>query len=459
MRRRALALLAAGWLVLGLAPVAGAATTTWVDFGAPSASSSFEAGVEFRQPVTVSKPAGRVELLLTSADAIGPTVVVVPGPPTTGSATLTYRLDPADGHILANTPMVARWRLIAADDPTQIQLGPDVRITYADDRFTWKTETGGIVTVHWIEGSDAFGKRALKIAQDAIAETSKLLGVTETEPVEFDIYADETAFRDAIGPGLRENVGGLEVPGLRTLFALIPPSQIDDAWVGIVIPHELTHLVFNTASKNPYHSPPHWLNEGVAVYVSQGYDASDRKIVRDAAAAGSLIPLDGLIGQFPTTADRFSQGYAEAVSAVDYLVRTHGTDALVGLIRSYADGRTDDEAFKAAVGVDMTAFADAWLADLKAKPPTRFGPQPAPSGPVPAAWNGAAGGVPPSSAPGNVGLAPAPSRAASAVSAAAGAAVADVPAWMPPLVALIGVIMVILLVVAARRNRLPGGPP
>ena len=77
---------------------------------------------------------------------------MVPNPPAAGSATLTYRLDPADGHILANTPMVARWRLIAADDPTDVQLGPEVRITYLDDRFTWKTQTGGIVTVHWVDG-------------------------------------------------------------------------------------------------------------------------------------------------------------------------------------------------------------------------------------------------------------------------------------------------------------------
>jgi hypothetical protein len=31
------------------------------------------------------------------------------------------------------------------------------------------------------------------------------------------------------------------------LFALIGPNAIDDAWVSIVVPHELTHLVFDTA--------------------------------------------------------------------------------------------------------------------------------------------------------------------------------------------------------------------
>jgi hypothetical protein len=195
------------------------------------------------------------------------------------------------------------------------------------------------------------------------------------------------------------------------------------------------------------------------VYVSEGYDQSDRSIVRGAAADGTLIPLDGLIGQFPTTADRFRQGYAESVSAVDYIVRTYHTDALVALIRSYADGRTDDEAFKAALGVDMTAFGDAWLTDVKAKQPTQYGPQPAPSGPVPAAWAGSAGGVGPSVAPGGAAQAPAPSLAASPAPGTATNAAPDVPAWMAPLVAGVGVIVVVVLVLAARRNRAPDQRP
>jgi hypothetical protein len=68
------------------------------------------------------------------------------------------------------------------------------------------------------------------------------------------------------------------------------------------------------------------------------------------------------------------------VSAVDFFVRTHGRDALIQLIRSYADGRTDDEAFTAAIGVDVGAFNDAWMADLGAVAPKRYGPQPAPVG-------------------------------------------------------------------------------
>src|SRR5207247_5320147 len=132
-------------------------------------------------------------------------------------------------------------------------------------------------------------------------------------------------------------------------------------WVGIGIPHELTHLVFDTAAGNPYHDPPRWLNEGLAVYESQGYDTSDRGLVAAAVGSGALIPLDGLVGQFPTSADGFFLAYAESISAVDFMVRTYGSDGLVALIRSYKDGRTDAEAFQKGLGVDVSTFGTAWL--------------------------------------------------------------------------------------------------
>ena len=173
----------------------------------------------------------------------------------------------------------------AADGSTTVS--DSIAVRYADTRFDWKTVEGDLVRVHWTEGGDAFGQRALKIGEDAIRDTSQLLGVEERDPIDFFIYADQDAFRDALGPGTRENVGGQAHSDIRTLFALITPSEIDDAWVGIVVPHELTHLVFDTAVDNPYRFPPRWLNEGLAVYLSQGYDQNDRGEVDRARGVAS----------------------------------------------------------------------------------------------------------------------------------------------------------------------------
>ena len=372
-------------------------------FGTPTLTTSFEDGVTVTQPVTLTEEPARIELLLRTADATAPLVreIELPALELADVESLTYTLDTTDGHILPNTPIEARWRITPRDGGTPV-VGPAVDGVYADDRFAWQTLVGDVVRVHWYEGSDAFGARALAIGDEAVATTAELLGVTEDEPVDFFIYADEDAFYDALGPGTRENVGGQANAGIRTLFALISPGDIDAAWVGEVIPHELVHLVFDTAVANPYHFPPRWLNEGLATYLSAGYGVDDRATVERAARDGTLIPLSGLTGQFPTSPDRFFQAYAQSVSAVDFFIRTHGQEALVALIGSYAEGRTDDEAFSAAIGMDGKAFDAAWMADLGAVAPTRHGPLTAPAGPQPPGWGTApesSGGAAPGTDP------------------------------------------------------------
>ena len=353
-----------------------------VDFGRPSIEGSFDSGVVAKQPVTLDGDVDRVEVLVTLADSPGPLVSEIEPSSTTGSTTLTHALGGPDTHILPNTPVRVRWR-ITVDGA--VRIGPEARTVVADERFDWKTLTGDVVRVHWYDGDRAFGERALQIGEREVEETAKLFGVTESEPVDFFIYADRDAFYDALGPGTRENVGGQANAEIRTLFADIAPSAIDDPWVENVVPHELIHLVFDTAVKNPYHFPPRWLNEGLAVYLSVGLDAGDRAAVENAAESGDLIPLDGLVAQFPT-GDGFGLAYSESVSAVDFLVRTHGQDTLVSMIRSYAGGKTDDEAFEGAIGMDVAAFNEAWLADIGAKAPVKYGPKPASPGPRPSDW-------------------------------------------------------------------------
>jgi hypothetical protein len=329
---------------------------------------------------------------------------------------------------------------VTLDDGTVVS-GPTTTILYEDTRFDWKTLQGDHVLVHWVEGDSGFGQRIVRIADQAIKDASELLGVKETEPIDFFVYADRTSFYDVLGPALQENIGGIALPEIRTLFANIPPSSVTDPWVGIVVPHELTHLVFDTATHNPYHSPPHWLDEGLADYLAHGYDASTRASVERAVRADAIMPLHALVGQFPSPPDLFTLAYDESVSAIDYLIRIHGQDALVKLIRSYAGGVSDDAAFSAALGVDAARFEAAWLADLGVKPPQPYGPQAAPAGPLPPGWN--------APAPGS-SVAPVPSR----VPAGAGSST-DLTGPIILIVAILAVVTLVagIFLTATRLNR------
>lgn len=397
--RRLLSVAAAA--LLGALTVAAPANAASPTFEQPTATATYGTEIVFRQAFASPLALARVELLLEFPESDGPFVVQVAGATAAGDRALVHRWSIADdGHLVPNTTINARWRLVPADRGAAPLLGPSIRILYADTRFTWRTLEGDLVRLHWYEGSDTFGKRALEIGERAVREAADFLGVTESEPIDFFVYAEQAAFYDALGPGTRENVGGEAHSDIRTIFALIRPGEVDAGWVGVVIPHELTHLVFDSAVRNPYHFPPRWLNEGVATYLSEGYKTSDRSLVEAAARGGRLMPLHALGGQFPTTAERFYLAYAESVSAVDYLVREQGTAALVKLIRSYAGGVTDDESFSAAVGTDQAGFEEAWLADVGANAPTRHGPQPAPAGPLPPGWSSDPTPAPPAASPG-----------------------------------------------------------
>jgi hypothetical protein len=295
-----------------------------------------------------------------------------------------YRASLVDAsHLVPNTRVRYRFRVVTSSGST---LGPEAEHLVTDERLEWRSLEGERLTLLWHRGSDDFARRALEIGEAAIDEAADLLGVSDVEPVTFIVYADAEAFQQALGPGTREQVGGQANARIRTMFGLIRPAQVNSSWVEELVRHELTHLVFDDAVANPYHDPPRWLNEGLAVYLSAGFSRGDRAQVDAAARAGSLIPLDGLTGNFPTTPRRFSLAYAISVSAVDFFVRTHGQERLIALITSYADGVSDDEAFRRATGAGFADFDDAWMASLGVERPAPRGPRPAPPARVPEEW-------------------------------------------------------------------------
>lgn len=397
--RRLARLLAAGLLaVAALLPAASPSFAADVTFGTPEAKADYGKGITFTVPMTAATKPERLEIRLTYPGALGPFVEVLP---VSAGSKQTYVLDVSGGgHLVPNTQLKAVWAAIPAGGGDPVLSAP-VSVRYSDTDQAWKTLKGDLVVVHWYAGDEAFARKALKIGDQAVKETADLLGVTETEPIDFFIYGDNAAFRTALGPGTRENVGGQAHADIRTLFALIEPSSINDSWVSVVVPHELTHLVFDTAVKNPYRFPPRWVNEGLAVYLSEGYTPTDRSYVRDAVERKELLPLTALTGQFPTDPDKTYLAYAEAVSAIDHLVRTYGEDALFGLIGAYKDGLTDDQAFTKALGKDVSGFQEAWLSELGADAPVAYGPKPNPTGPLPPGWDKPVDGANPGASPGS----------------------------------------------------------
>lgn len=378
IRRLGAALACALFALVGVAgPVAGSTVT----FGAPSATSKFGTGIVFTQPyVGTIKSAG---ILISSPGDVGPSVAAIANP---GSSSLVYTLDTSAGGPAPFTPVLGQFEVVLSDGTTLD--GPEIPITYGDDRFTWTTITGKVVRLHFINASDGFAQQMLNLADAGVAKAAALFGVAESQPIDYYVYPSLSDFQQ----GLSEpsTIGGTAREGLRLAYAVIAPG--DTASAAHAMPHEPTHVVFWDATHNPYHRPPRWLNEGLAQYVSLGYDPGSRQLVSQAVHDGTLVPLLALTDYFPFDASRIYLAYAESVSAVDFMIRKYGQPAVRTLVKAYAAGVTDDEAFKTGLGVDVATFDSAWLADNGVTASQTVGPQPAPAGPVPPGWTGSGGG-------------------------------------------------------------------
>lgn len=357
-------------------------------FDAGTLTSTFPEPVQWSFVFRSGAAPQRVELLrrLPGTDA---TLVSQPGPgEVVQQPDGSWLVSGADERSVApNTPYRLRLRVTTGDG---VFLGPEAKLLVEDERFRWKVRESERLRLHWYEGSTDFAARALRVGEEGVTRAEEFLGVHLDSSVDMFVYADEAPFRDAIGPLSPENAAGVPFSSISTFFALIRPEQIDSSWVANVVPHELTHLVLQSAI-GPGVALPLWLNEGLAVYLSTGNTPAYQRLVRDAIGDGRLLPLDGLTGNFPTTAqgDRDLIGYAEAVSAVDFMVRTYGQAKVAKLVDAFGGSGADD-AFRTALGVDTVAFGDAWLRSIGADTPKRYGPRPAPSGPLPPDWLGPA---------------------------------------------------------------------
>ncbi len=225
------------------------------------------------------------------------------------------------------------------------------------------------------------------------ARRPTLLGVTEDEPVDFFIYADQDSFYDALGPGTRENVGGQANADIRTLFALISPSAHRRP-VGRrgrpprARPPRLRHrrrepvpLPAALAQRRPRDVPERGLRGRATATRRGGRGATAGSSRSMAWPASSRRPHDG-----------FFLAYAESVSAVDFLIRTHGQDALIELIDVVRRRPHRRRGVRARPSARTSAAFDVSLAGRPRVPsaPVRRRTAAGSARTVPAAWGGTA---------------------------------------------------------------------
>jgi hypothetical protein len=241
---------------------------------------------------------------------------------------------------------------------------PFAEVKFDDGRYSWKTLTEGKVTLYWYDGAQSFAQELMQATQSALTHLSESTGAYIKDAVRLYIYANSTDLRGSmIFP--QDWSGGVAFTRYGCIAIGISSSNID--WGKRAIAHELTHLITEQMTLNPYNDTPTWLDEGLAMYNEGPMQLTFTNNLNLAIQENRLISVRSLSSPFSAYSSISYVSYAESYSIVDYLIRNYGKDKMSALLDTFRQGSTYDGALKKVYGFDMDGLNIIWQASLKAK--------------------------------------------------------------------------------------------
>ncbi|MCK6615113.1 MAG: biopolymer transporter Tol [Ignavibacteriaceae bacterium] len=206
---------------------------------------------------------------------------------------------------------------------------------------------------------------AAKAAEDALAQIESKLNFKINNRITFILYNSQNDFQETnvTDEYLSEGIGGF-----TELFKnrVVVPFTGSYKQFRHVIHHELVHAVINDMfyggsiqniiSNNISIRLPLWFNEGLAEYLSLGWDTDTDMFIRDAANSEYLPNIPQLDGYF---------AYRGGQSVFNYIARKYGEEKVGELVNRVKSKGSFEEGLQATLGLKFEEFNERWRKDVK----------------------------------------------------------------------------------------------
>ena len=216
------------------------------------------------------------------------------------------------------------------------------------ERFATLSDGGFTVRMDRHE-ADVYGDRVLELLQTAREVICPKYDIELTDEVLVEIFPKPADFavRTFGMPGVN---GYLGVCFGDVITANSPASQqITPANWESVLWHEFVHVVTLNKTNNRM---PRWLSEGISVYEERQRDQTwgERMspLYRQMILDGRLRPVSQMSQAFlsPGSSQNLMFAYFQSSMVVEYLIKTHGYDALLAVLDDLAVGMNINEALE-----------------------------------------------------------------------------------------------------------------
>jgi Tol biopolymer transport system component len=237
------------------------------------------------------------------------------------------------------------------------------KIQYKD--HNWAVLSTPHFDIHFYAGGEAFAARAGLVLEDGYEILSYKLKEVLPWRVPVILYSSHNDFlqTNVISSLLSEGVQAFAEPSRRRIVLPFTSSFKEFSHTAI---HELAHvftfhivynqMLDNVFTRNYLFPMPLWVAEGLAEYLSVGWDADSDMFIRDAVIHDYLIPFYAVGGFYV---------YKEGQSVFNYIADTYGHQKVLEILDVLATTRSASEALERTIGVDEEKLYKDWSKALR----------------------------------------------------------------------------------------------
>jgi len=238
---------------------------------------------------------------------------------------------------------------------------PMIAVSQTDSPTSGNERT--LIRVESAGGNQRYVEFVRGHATAALRALNQKTGDALLVPITFVVAENDNRFNELTGGGSEHSLAVAFGEDQKVIinYQLMAQSGADK--IRQVLIHELAHVYLDVKCQARV---PHWVHEGVAQEIAGEWTLApgDARLAI-AAYTGGLIPLDDLVHGFPANASQRDQAYAEAYSAIRFLVREDYGNSLFAFLATLR-GSQGTETLKAlSDGVELDALELRWRDDLR----------------------------------------------------------------------------------------------
>ncbi len=223
------------------------------------------------------------------------------------------------------------------------------------DKFEWRVYQSTHFDIYFYEDERASLQKVVNFAESAYDDLSRKFNFQISKRIPVIFYATHSAFEqtNVMLNFIPEGVGAFAEP-VRERMVL--PIDLPDEKVLALIRHEMTHIFeYEILFRGKYGReqvarPPTWLMEGLASFMGEDEDTTDRMVLRDAVVNDMIPSVDNPFGGF------FAYRFGHAVFS--FMESQWGMDGVRDFIFEYRNnlGPSVDKSLKRAFNLNVEEF-------------------------------------------------------------------------------------------------------